>query len=138
MDGLAPTANWKNSKKPHANRTLELQEIKRASEITNRLQHYGIYLTDRASMCRDCFRELDALNAASEYKLSMIVPAKKDCTVYEKPVIDPHKRGRHPLKGDPFKVMDWAKNPDGQINASIFAYGKTHNMPSTRPDAFCG
>lgn len=127
MDGLAPTANWKNSKKPHANRSLELQEITRASEITNRLQHYGIYLTDRASMCRDCFRELDALNAASEYKLSMIVPVKKDCRAYEKPVIDPHKRGRHPLKGDDFKVMDWAKNPEGQINAEIFAYGKIHN-----------
>ena len=78
-------------------------------------------------MCRDCFRELDALNAASEYKLSMIVPVKKNCRAYEKPVIDPHKRGRHPLKGDDFKVMDWAKNPEGQINAEIFAYGKIHN-----------
>ena len=58
---------------------------------------------------------------------TLIVPVKKDCRAYEKPVIDPHKRGRHPLKGDDFKVMDWAKNPEGQINAEIFAYGKIHN-----------
>ena len=127
MDGLAPTANWENSKKPHANQTLELQEIIRTSEITNQLKHNGIYLTDRASMCRDCFRELDALNDKSEFKLAMIVPAKKDCVAYERPVIDPHKRGRHPVKGKDVKVMEWAKNPDGWKNEQIYAYGKNHN-----------
>lgn len=123
--GLSDIRNWENTPHPDADKSVEVQMINRLEEIVRVFGKDMYYLSDKATMNRNCIIALAEVSKKSGHKIDLVTPLKvNNACYYEFDENDYAGRGPHPVRGKKVYPMVEAKTGKEFKWMTVKLYGK--------------
>ena len=123
--GLSDICGWENTPHPDADVSLEVQMVNRLEAISDVFDSDIYYLSDKATMNRNCIIAIKEVAEKASRKIDLITPLKCNSACYKEFDEANYKGvGPHPVRGEKIYPMQEAKKKKGYKKITVKIYGK--------------
>lgn len=123
--GLSDICGWENTPHPDANQSLEVQMINKLEDISAVFGSDIYYLSDKATMNRNCIIAIKETAERTGRKTDLVTPLKSNNACYKEFDEANYKGvGPHPVRGEKIYPMQEAKKKKGYKKTKVIIYGK--------------